>query len=259
MNSPEFVDVPLLGKLVPGGVRPGRVLLVEYDPESQWLAVATTITARLLESGGRIDYAAMCRPPEEVKRNLEALGIDVASAIKEKRLVVDDWHSATLSEGRIASGGEGGLFDRIDGGARVRSLKVADLSVEWLKASKHGWPAEDVSETWPPGSMAIGESETELLRFNEETPFIEMLTTRGYPSSRKGGAIHLSAFVRGVHSETLYKRMEHASDGVVDLRVIERGDQVKNLLRIRSLKGQPHDSRWHEIEVKPKGEAVLAT
>lgn len=259
MNSPENFDVPLLGKLVPGGVRPGTVLLVEYDPESEWLAVATTVTARLLESGGRIEYAAMCRPPEEVKRNLEALGTDVASAIKERRLVVDDWYSATLSGGRIGSGGDKGLFDQIEGGTRVRSLKVADLSVEWLKASKHGWPAEDIVETWPPGSMAIGESESETLRFNEETPFIEMLTTRGYPNSRRSGAIHLSAFVRGVHSETLYKRMEHATDGVVELRVIERGDEAKNLLRIRSLKGQPHDSGWHEIEIESKGEAVLTT
>jgi len=38
---------------------------------------------------------------------------------------------------------------------------------------------------------------------------------------------------------------------------MERDDEVKNLLRIRSLKGQPHDTRWHEIEIKPNGEAVL--
>jgi hypothetical protein len=32
---------------------------------------------------------------------------------------------------------------------------------------------------------------------------------------------------------------------------------TKNLLKLRSLKGQPHDNRWHEIQVKPNGEAIL--
>jgi len=70
--------------------------------------------------------------------------------------------------------------------------------------------------------------------------------------------IHLEGFVRGLHSESFYKRIEAACDGVVDVRVLEQDGVLKNVLRLRTLKGQPHDTRWHEIEIKPNGEAVLS-
>jgi len=97
-----------------------------------------------------------------------------------------------------------------------------------------------------------------MLRFNEENAYVEFLRTRGLPNERRAGRIHLSGLVLGVHSESFYKRMENACDGVIEIRVMERGDEAKNLLRVRSLKGQRHDSRWHEIEIKPNGEAILA-
>ncbi len=76
--------------------------------------------------------------------------------------------------------------------------------------------------------------------------------------SGKEGGVTLQGFIRGIHSEWLYKRMEAASDGVIDVRVMEREEEAKNFLRVRSLKGQPHDSRWHEIKIKSNGEATLA-
>jgi len=58
--------------------------------------------------------------------------------------------------------------------------------------------------------------------------------------------------------QSFYNQLEGAVDGVIELRVMERDQEWKNLLCIRSLKGQPHDARWHEIEIKPNGEAALA-
>lgn len=37
--------------------------------------------------------------------------------------------------------------------------------------------------------------------------------------------------------------LSSAFDGIIELRVMERDDEIKNLLRIRSLKDQPHDAR----------------
>ncbi|MGA2625549.1 MAG: hypothetical protein ABSF63_00620 [Candidatus Bathyarchaeia archaeon] len=69
----------------------------------------------------------------------------------------------------------------------------------------------------------------------------------------------MSAIFRGIHTESFYKQLEGRLDGIIDLRVMERGEEVKDLLRIRSLKGQPHDTRWHEIQIKQNGEATLVT
>ena len=252
--------MPLLAELIPNGVKPGAMLLVEFDPESQWFSVATTIAARLFQQGRYVCYLSMARSPEDVKASLSALDARVSSAEDVERLVVEDWYSATLTGGRLATDtSQTSLFEPVQGGLRVRSLKVADLSVEWLKTSKTG-PSKpyDLVDYWPPGSVVIVESFSSILRFNEEKAFVEWMESRVIPEERRGRRVTLQGFIRGIHSEWLYKRMEAASDGVLDIRVMEREEEAKNLLRVRSLKGQPHDSRWHEIKIKSNGEATLA-
>ncbi len=258
MPSDTPVSIHILTGLIPDGVKPGTQFIVEFDPESQWLAVAATIAAGYLRTGGRVAYVTNLRSPETVKENLLALGVDVSAATSEGRFNLDDWYSATLSGGRLEGGGPS-MFEPIEGGLRVRSLKVADLSVKWLKDMKQGFEPSDVIETWPPGALGVSESMSEDLRFNEEKPYLEFVITRGLPNNRRGKRINLHGVVRDVHTESFYKRLEGAVDGVIDLRVMERDEEAKNLLRVRSLKGQPHDARWHEIEIKPNGEAILRT
>ena len=48
-------------------------------------------------------------------------------------------------------------------------------------------------------------------------------------------------------------------DGIIDLRVVERDGDVKNLFRVRAMKGRMCDSRWHEIKIGPDGEAALVS
>lgn len=255
--SSERVSIPLLKRLIPEGIRPGTVFVVEFDPQSQWLAVATTIAARYLQEMGRVGFVTLTRPPEDVLRDLAALGVDITAVQKENRLTVDDWYSATLTGGRLKSGGQTGVIEPIPGGVRAVSLRVSDLSVEWLKGRKEGWQPFDLSETWPPGAIVMNDSGSEILRFNEENAVVEYFVSRVNPNERKAGRIFLAAFVRGIHTETFYKRMESAADGVIDVRVMEREDEIINQIRVTSLKGQPHDTHWHTIEVKPNGEASL--
>jgi KaiC/GvpD/RAD55 family RecA-like ATPase len=253
------VTVPLLAPLIPGGIRPGTMLLVEFDPESQWFSVATTIAARFYETKHHVGYLAMGRPPEEVKRSLTGLGVNVSDGEKTGLLAIEDWYSASLSGGRVEHAGKDRLFESTESGLRVLSLKVADLSVEWLKSSRSApHPVYDIVDFWPAGSLIIVESFSSILRFNEEKAFVEWIESRVNPAERKRQSITIQGFVRGIHSDQLYKLMENASDGVIDIRVQERGEETKNVLRVRSLKGQPHDTKWHEIVIESNGEVTLA-
>ncbi len=256
MSSGDRIGVPLLARLIPGGVKPGTIFTVEFDPDSQWLATSTTIAASSLKAEGHVAYASMTGPPEEFKESLVNLGVDIVAAIKERRLVIDDLYTATLTGGRVA---EGGVRTNFEGGWRMMSLKVADLSVEWLKDMKEGFKPEDVVETWPPGALGLADSHSDFMRFNEESPFLEFLITRNWTNHRRAGRIELVPFSRGVHSEAFYKRLEGASDGVIDVRMMERDGEARTLLRVRNLKRQPHDARWHEVTVKANGEAVLGS
>jgi len=257
LSSDNLVSIPLLTQLIPNGVKLGTIFLVEFDPESQWLAVAVTITAGYLLAGGRVSYSALLRPPETVRENLLALGVDVSTASGEGRFALDDYYSATLTGGKLDGGPS--VVERIEGGTRARSLKVADLSVQFLKDMKQDLESGVAWENWPPGALTIVESDSQMLRFNDEKPYLEWAISRVNPSIRRAKRIYFEGFVRGIHTESFYKRLESDADGVIDLRVMERDEEAKNLLRVRSLKGQPHDARWHEIQIKPNGEATLVT
>jgi KaiC/GvpD/RAD55 family RecA-like ATPase len=233
------------------------MLLVEFDPDSQWFSIATTLAANTFRDDRFVGYLAMARPVDDVKQSFSDIGIGVNQPRSPERLVVEDWYSATRSGGRLdPQGGE--VFERTSDGLRVRSLRVADLSVDWLKSSKSGPRVYDIVDFWPPGSLIVVESFSSILRFNEEKPFIEWLESRVNPEERKRKSITLQGVVRGIHTDWLYKRMESACDGVVDIRVMERADEARTFLRIRSLKGQPHDARWHEVMIKSTGEAAFA-
>lgn len=254
MDSVKAVKIPPLGNLIPDGIKPGTMLLVEFDPESQWFSIATTLAANTFRDDRYVGYLAMARPVEDVKQSLSEIGIDVRQTKALERLVVEDWYSATRSGGRLEPHGPE-VFERTAEGLRVRSLRIADLSVDWLTTSKSGPRVYDIVDFWPPASLVIVESFSAILRFNDEKPFVEWLESRVNPEERKRKSITLQGIVRGVHSEWLYKRMESTCDGVVDLRVMEREEETSTFLRVRSLKGQPHDSRWHEIEIRSNGEA----
>ncbi len=203
MDSSLRVSVPFLDRLVPGGVKPATIFTVEYDPESQWLAVATTITARFLQANGHVAYTAQTRSPEEVKNALAALGVDIPAAQKAGLLRVSDQYSATLSGGRLESSSvHSGVLEEIQGGVRFRSLKVGDLSVQWLKFSKLDSDTYEKTRTWgPAGSLGVVESISEMLRFNEENAFAEWMVSRVNPIERRAKRITLQAYVRGIHGE----------------------------------------------------------
>jgi KaiC/GvpD/RAD55 family RecA-like ATPase len=259
LSSENRFRVPVLDQLIPDGVEAGTVFIVEFDPDSQWLAVATTIAAKYLQANGRVAFVCGARSLESGKKDLAKLGIDVAEVVKERRLVVDDWYSATLSGGRIPGQHGSSYAEPIEGGERVLTLKISELSVEWLRLSKEGPRSFDIAETWPPGALTIIDSHSPLLRFNEENIYLEFVTTRVFPNERKARRIRIGGIVRGVQSDSFYRRLEDASDGIIDLRVIERDDEAKNLLRVRSLKGRQHDTRWHEVQIKSNGETSLVS
>jgi len=218
-----------------------------------------SITAKTLSNHGVVLYSAFAKPVDDAERDLLSLGIDVRESFKEGRLRIDDFYTATLTGGRLLSGS---LVEPYEYGIR-HSLSVADFSVVQSKGHKEialGRPGPlDTKEfnSTQPGWLMVADSFSVLLRFNEERPFLEWLETREHRAMRRDTRVNLEAFVRGLHTESFYKRVEAACDGVVDVRVLEQDGVLRNVLRLRALKGQPHDNRWHEIEIKPNGEAVL--
>ena len=89
----EFFKLPLLGSLIPNGIKAGSILLVEYDPESQWLSVATTIAARCVGNGLHACPCACVRSREDLRSDLAKLGLDVIDRIDH---VIEGMHADHL-------------------------------------------------------------------------------------------------------------------------------------------------------------------
>ena len=253
MDTAERVSIPLFADLIPDGISPGTGLLVEYDPHSQWFALATTVIARWLQAGKRGYCVAMVRPREVLVKDLGRFGIDVAAKEEAGELRVDDWYSASLTPEHSTPENEV-IGDKYQ---RYGSVKIPDLSLGFSQTLKGRQLLSKWSSEQQLGVLAIADSFSMLLRFNEEKTFLEWFENRDLPLQRKLKRINVCGFGLGLHSEQFYKRLENVFDGVIEVRVMEREDQIKNLVRVTSLKGQPHDTRWHEIEIKGNGEAVL--
>ena len=67
----------------------------------------------------------------------------------------------------------------------------------------------------------------------------------------------LRAIINGVHSDWVYKQLEGAVEGVLDLRVEEVEGEARNIMRIRKMLNAPFDSRWYPLKVSEKFEVTL--
>jgi KaiC/GvpD/RAD55 family RecA-like ATPase len=233
------------------------MILVEFEPEGQWLAVSRTLTALVLAKGLRVLYGTAAQPRDEVLNSLMNLGVEVELNEKAGRLRIDDYHNSTLSLDRDNPGFVA-VEDRY---LRVGSAKIADWSIDQLRGLRNLDGGIHLSK-WGPEQqdvLSIVDSFSPLLRFNDERTFLEWIETRELPLNRKLGRINFIGISQRIHSEPFYARLEGAVDGLIEVQARELNGEVKNMLRIRNLKGQPHDSRWHEIKVGSSGETSLVT
>jgi KaiC/GvpD/RAD55 family RecA-like ATPase len=228
--------LPLIEDLTSGPIPAGSILLVEYDPASQWYNASFTITAGWLKTGGKADYNTMTRPPEDIRAQLRRVGLEPESLEREGKLIITDWYSATLGQKSKEKYSH-------------ESLKISDLSIHFAQTLMRGEPE--------PGMLSMLDDESTFARFNDEKAWLELELTRMIPGLRLRKNIGLVPIMEGVLSEWVRKRFEGASDGVIDFKVEESGGEVRNLMRIRLMRNVHFDSKWHALKIGENFEVTL--
>ena len=201
----------------------GSALMVEYDPTSQWYAVSMTITAGWLKTGGAVTYSVSGQPPDNVRGQFRRLGFDVEALEKEERLVIFDGYTITL--GRISKEKYA-----------VKSLKASDLSITYSREVMQAGPVPEL--------LTIVDTVSSLARFNDDRAWVEFLLTRGIPSASLTKSTNIAGIIKGLHPDSVYKQLEAAVDGVIDIKLDDTSDPPKNLIRIRSMRNVGFDGRW---------------
>jgi len=239
--------ISLIEGLLKAPLEPGKSILVEYDPTSAWYQASLSVAAEWLKEGGTVTYGVTSQPPENIRSHLKQMGVDVAKLEEADKLRVFDWYTATL--GRKSN--EKYAF---------YSLKAADLSV---LHSKYMMASEDAVEllrpTPSPDWLRILDDTSCLARFNEEKSWVEFLRTRLIPISSLWTSTGIGGVIKGVHSEWVYKSLEAAVDGVIDIKLDETSEEARSMMRIRSMRNVGFDSRWHPLRIDENSKVSLET
>lgn len=224
----------------------GSNILVEFDPASQWYNTSVTITAGWIKSGGLASYNAYSHTPEDIRLQLRRLGLDTEGLEKKDSLRILDWYAIQLGQ-------------KSQEKYAMDSLKVADLSIRFSRnmIPVTGSMFPGTGYRLGPDVLRIGDDELVILRYNDEKSYVDYWRTRETPvaSARKSTCIY--GAVKGVFSESLYRSLEASVDGIIDLRIDEEGGEMKNRMRIRTMRNARYDSRWHNLKIGEKFEVTL--
>jgi KaiC/GvpD/RAD55 family RecA-like ATPase len=218
--------ISLIEDLMIDPVLAGSVLMVEFDPTSHWYAASITIAAGWLKTGGTVTYSVNGQPPDAVRAHFRRLGFDVETLEKDERLVIFDGYTITL--GRISNEKYA-----------AKSLKAADLSITYSREVMQAGPVPEL--------LTIVDTVSTLARFNDDRAWVEFLLTRGIPSASLTKSTTIAGIITGLHPDSVYKQLEAAADGVIDMKLDDASDPPRNLIRVRSMRNLRFDGRWREI------------
>jgi KaiC/GvpD/RAD55 family RecA-like ATPase len=220
----------------------GSNLLVEYDAASQWYRASMNIAREWLRDGGEVGYNVAAQLPDNLRSQLRKLGLNVEELETEGKLEVWDWYSATLGQ----KSKENEKFG-------TSSLKAADLSIAIAKDELK--PAM-AGETYPE-YLRIWDNCSVMARFNDDKAWVEFLVTRVFSSGFHSKSTLIVGVIRGIHSDSVYRQLEDAADGVIDFKIDEIGEETRDVFRIRSVRNVPFDRRWHQLKIGENLEVSL--
>jgi len=182
-------------------------------------------------------YAVADQPPNSIRSQLTRLGMDTGKLEANNVLQIVDLYTPTLG---IKSAEK----------YSAPSMKVQDASIAWAKALKEGKRFSDV--------LRIGDDHSVFARFNEDRAWVELIITRHVPLGPAMDSTAIVAYLRGVHPEWVYKRLEAAYDGVVEFKLDDSGEQMFDLMRIASIRNVGFDRSWHRLNVEDNLRVKLA-
>jgi KaiC/GvpD/RAD55 family RecA-like ATPase len=230
-NFETGVDVPFLSEIF-GPISRGRVIVAFYDADSQFNPLFVNISAEYLRSGGDLLYLASSRPPNEIRQQFNALGLNLPEYETRDNAVLVDAYSAEMG---IKSSEK---YQNRTSNLNERSITISESAPQW-----------------PAGTIVIVESLSDMALRQENVfgKFWRKVVGRW----RNQGAILIAGIAMDLHPPEFYQEIKLVSDGVLEIRLTEHAGQVTNTIRARSMRGQNSDTRWRQIIFDNKMKASL--
>ncbi len=241
---PPSLSLPLLDRLVAGGIDYPAIVLVEFEAQSLWFEVALSLAAQAVRQGLPTDLHLFQRDPRQVAVALRRLGMDPSTLRDTDVLRIIDSYTVQTGLGVAVPPKGADAF-------KTQSIRLSD----WAAAAK-----QQVTAGVPEAERRrfhIDDNLTVLARYNSEDEVIDYWRTRIIPLYRTRESILLNALSLGVASEGFYRQFEALCDGILELRAVEESGRIEQKLRVKAFHGKQFDSRWHRVRASDSGEAEL--
>ncbi|HZW84456.1 MAG TPA: hypothetical protein VFE91_00955 [Nitrososphaerales archaeon] len=240
------IDLEILGELAPGGFHYGMTCLVEFEPNSLWYEASLTIAAEAIKHGTKTEYHVFQHTPGEVRAALKEMGVDLEKFEKKGLFRTVDTYTPTTP-----------LTERAEGSSEpLLSGRVPDAE-KWSEAIKKKMKAgfEEEEKRW----LHVDDNEAVLLQFSDEEYVINGYRTTFVPMTKARELLVLHALLRGVASDSFYRKRESMVDAVIDIKAVEEGRRLEHYVRLRALRGAKFDSSWRRIELFEKNRVRLSS
>lgn len=243
----DSISLPLLKEVLPNGLIYGANYFVEFESDSLWYETSLTLVAQALRNGVRTDYHTFSHVPADIRRGLEKLVLNLDELEKDDTFRIIDTYTVQSGLGTPEPLGKATPRKLVD----TQSVKL----IEWDKSAVGSF-SEEVHET-DRRRLHIDDNTSILLQYNMEQEFINHWRTISLPYVRRFDLAAVHSIVRGVFSEGFYRQFESFCDGIIDFKSEEESGELEHYLRIRLIRGMPHDSSWRRIRLLDNGEVAL--
>lgn len=238
MSENLALQIPILSQLLGRDVPRSRFLVSLFEASTDWPALALTLTSGALRQGHVVNFVAVSASPAEVRRGLERALPNLKELETAKKLFLYDWHTWMAGKKSVE------LFS-VDSLSVATGLKADSRSIQELYS---GSPTYD---------LAIVDNISTMLKYNDERAFMQWLD-RIIAKVRPMKGVRLYGIAKGFHSESFYSNIEMLADGVIELTLRERNDELQNAIRIKSFKGIAHTTKWRTLKIDSMGQVSLA-
>lgn len=214
----------------------GKSLVGLYEPSAQWLSLILTVASKLLHRGSVVGIVTLTTPPSQIRQQLAAAVPDLEEVEAEKRLTIIDWYT-------WMTGGKSNERRSVD------SLALAQFNIQDARYQREDSPIYDFLAT---------DNSSAFLKYNDERAFMQWLD-KTIARMRELKGVRLYGFMKRFHSDAFYANLEAMADGVVELDNREKGTQLENVVRLKSIRGVPHPTEWRTLKITKSGLVELVS
>ncbi|MFQ6134516.1 MAG: RAD55 family ATPase [Nitrososphaerales archaeon] len=220
----------LIQSLVKGEAPKGFSFILSGSPGVGKTIFASNVFGEQLRRGVKCLYVALERPIESFLDQLQTLGYSV----DKSQIVFVDAYSWRIG------GGSGAKY-------YLRNLSnLNELSVKILMA---------LNDVGREGFYLI-DSLSNLATYNTEK---EILHFFGVNSARLKSNLSTGIWIveEGTHAPSFYNMLNHLADGVLEMKLVDSGNDLYRRIRAHTLRGMSNSMRWLDIDISSIGRITL--